>query len=89
MCLIFLEAYIMNSVRWNVAVSPETDHSVRLFLAEHGKSRKGALSHFIEESVRAHILELSAEQVKSENEDVGENELATVVAEALQWARKK
>ena len=79
----------MSAVRWNVAVSPDTDHSVRLFLAEQGKSRKGALSHFIEESVRAHILELSAEQVKLKNEHIGEDELATVVIEALQWARKK
>lgn len=79
----------MSAVRWNVAVSQDTDQSVRLFLAEQGKSRKGALSNFIEESVRAHILELSAEQTKAENEGISENELAAVVSEALQWAREQ
>lgn len=89
MCLNVYGLTNMSAVRWNVAVSQDTDQSVRLFLAEQGKSRKGALSHFIEESVRAHILELSAKQAKSDNEDINENELAAVVAEAVQWARKQ
>lgn len=79
---------IMNSVRWNVAVSPDTDQSVRLFLASQGGGRKGDLSRFIEEAVRAHILELSAEQAKKANVDVAEVDLTAIVAEAIQWARK-
>jgi hypothetical protein len=79
----------MSAVRWNIAVSQDTDQSVRLFLAEQGKSRKGALSNFIEESVRAHILELSAEQTKAENAGINESELASVVSEAIQWAREQ
>ena len=50
----------MNTVRWNIAVSPDTDQSVRMYLAGQG-GRKGDLSRFIEEAVRAHILELSDE----------------------------
>ena len=78
----------MTSVRWNIAVSPDTDQAVRMYLAGQGGGRKGDLSRFIEEAVRAHILELSAEQAKAANADVNEAELAAIVAEAVQWARE-
>ncbi|MCX7177048.1 MAG: ribbon-helix-helix domain-containing protein [Proteobacteria bacterium] len=77
----------MNSVRWNVAVSADTDQSVRLYLAGQGGGRKGELSRFIEEAVRSHILELTAEDAKAANANVAELDLAAVVAEAVQWAR--
>ncbi len=79
----------MNSVRWNIAVSQDTDQSLRMYLAGQGGGRKGDLSRFIEEAVRAHILELSAEQAKAANVDVSEAELTSVVAEALAWARTR
>jgi hypothetical protein len=79
----------MNSVRWNIVVSPDTDQSVRMYLAGQGGGRKGDLSRFIEEAVRAHILELSAEQAKAANADVNEAELTAIVAEALEWARSR
>jgi len=60
-----------------------------MFLASQGGGRKGDLSRFIEEAVRAHILELSAEQVKVANADVSEADLTSMVDEALQWARKR
>jgi hypothetical protein len=78
----------MNSVRWNVAVSADTDQSVRMFLASQGGGRKGDLSRFIEEAVRAHLLELSAEQAKMANVNVSEADLMTIVSEAVQWARE-
>lgn len=79
----------MNSVRWNIAVSPDTDQSVRMFIAAQGGGRKGDLSRFIEEAVRSHILELSAEQAKAANADVNEADLTAIVAEAIQWARER
>ena len=79
----------MTSVRWNIAVSPDTDQSVRMYLAGQGGGRKGDLSRFIEEAVRAHILELSAEQAKAANAEVNGAELSTIVAEALEWARSQ
>lgn len=79
----------MNSVRWNIVVSPDTDQSVRLYLAGQGGGRKGDLSRFIEEAVRAHILELSAEQAKAANADVNEADLSAIVAEAVDWARSQ
>ena len=79
----------MGSVRWNVVVSPDTDRSVRLFLASQGGGRKGDLSRFIEEAVRAHILELTAEEAKAANESVSEDDLAAIVTEAVDWARRR
>ena len=79
----------MNTVRWNIAVSPDTDQSVRMYLAGQGGGRKGDLSRFIEEAVRAHILELSSEQAKAANADVNEADLTSIVAEAVEWARSR
>lgn len=78
----------MNTTRWNVAVSTDTDKSLRIFLASQGGGRKGDLSRFVEKAVRAHILELSAEQAKIANANVSEENIASMVDEALQWARK-
>jgi hypothetical protein len=78
----------MDTIRWNVAVSADTDQSLRMFLASQGGGRKGDLSRFIEEAVRAHILELTAEQVKAANANVSEADLASMVDEALQWAHQ-
>ena len=39
--------------------------------------------------MRAHILELSAEQAKAANADVNEADLTAIVAEALEWARSR
>ena len=78
----------MNTARWNLAVSADIDKSLRMFLASQGGGKKGDLSRFVEEAVRAHILELSAAQAKAANADVSEADLASMVEEALQWARK-
>jgi hypothetical protein len=79
----------MNTVRWNIAVSPDTDQSVRMFLASQGDSRKGSLSRFIEEAVRTFIFERAVEQAKTANANVSEADLTAIVAEAVQWARKR
>ena len=77
----------MSSIRWNIVVSQDTDQSVRMLLASQGGGRKGDLSRFIEEAVRAHILELSAAQAKAANIEVDEADLSSMVAEAVSWAR--
>ena len=78
----------MNPIRWNIAVSPDTDQSVRMFLAAQGGGRKGDLSRFIEKAVRTYIFERAAEQAKEANASVSEADLAAIVAEAVQWARE-
>ena len=77
----------MNTVRWNITVSPEVDQSVRMFLAARGGGRKGDLSRFIEEAVRAHMLELSAEEAKAANSAISERDIDAMVDEALAWAK--
>ena len=79
----------MTTVRWNIAVSPDTDRALRVHLADQGGGRKGDLSRFIEEAVRAHILELTAKQAKAANAEVGEGELAAMIAEAVDWSRRR
>lgn len=79
----------MNSVRWNIVVSSETDQSLRMFLASQGDGRKGSLSRFIEEAVRAYIFELTAAQAKAANANIREADLAAAVDEAVEWARNR
>ena len=78
----------MNTVRWNIAVSPELDQSVRMFLAARGGGRKGDLSRFIEEAVRAYLLERAVEEAKTAASGMGEAELNELIDEAVQWARE-
>ena len=77
----------MNTVRWNIAVSPDVDQSVRMFIAAQGGGRKGDLSRFIEEAVREKVYDLSAAEAKAANRDVGAQDMAAIIDEALIWAR--
>jgi hypothetical protein len=79
---------IMDSVRWNIAVSPDTDQSVRMFIAAQGGGRKGDLSRFIEEAVRSYLLERAVDQAKTAARSVGESELMDLIDEAVHWARE-
>jgi hypothetical protein len=77
----------METTRWNILVSVDTDRALRVFLANRG-GKKGDLSKFIEDAVRARLLELTAEEAKTANLQVDEGELAAVIDGALQWAHK-
>ena len=77
----------MSTTRWNVVVSAETDQALRMFLASQGAGRKGDLSRFIEDAVRSHMLELSAEEAKEANANLTEADLASMIDEALDWAK--
>jgi len=77
----------MGSVRWNLAVSSDTDQSVRMFLASQGGGRKGDLSRFIENAVRTYIFERTVQAAKAQNAQVSEENLTAIVDEAVQWAR--
>ncbi|MFT4055746.1 MAG: ribbon-helix-helix domain-containing protein [Novosphingobium sp.] len=77
----------MSSVRWNIAVSPDTDQSVRMFLAAQGGGRKGDLSRFIEQAVRSYLFEQAVEHAKGAAVDMSETELTDLIDEAVQWAR--
>ncbi len=77
----------MKSVRWNIAVSPDIDQSVRMFIAAQGGGRKGDLSRFIEEAVRAYLLDKAVGQAKAAAGGMSETELSDLIDEAVQWAR--
>jgi hypothetical protein len=49
------------SARWTLTVSADVDRRVRKYLGEVG--RKGDLSAFVEEAVRARLLQLSMKTV--------------------------
>lgn len=78
----------MTTVRWNIAVPRDVDQSVRMFIAAQGGGRKGDLSRFIEEAVRAYLLERAVDQAKTASAGRSETELAHLVDEAVQWARR-
>ena len=78
----------MSTVRWNIAVSPEVDQSVRMFIAAQGGGRKGDLSRFIEEAVRAYLLERAVEQAKAATAGMSEADVTDLIDEAVQWARE-
>lgn len=77
----------MPTVRWNIAVSPDTDQSVRMFLAASGGGRKGDLSRFIEQAVRSYLFEQAVEQAKDATAGIDDVELAGLIDEAVQWGR--
>jgi hypothetical protein len=79
--------YPMSTVRWNIAVSPDTDQSVRMFLAAQGGGRKGDLSRFIEQAVRSYLFEQAVEQAKGATASMDEGDLANLIDEAVEWAR--
>jgi hypothetical protein len=76
----------MATTRWNIAVSTETDRAVRMLLASRG-GRKGDLSRFIEDAVRARLFDETAQMIKSDNIDIPGEEIDRAVEEAIEWAR--
>ena len=51
-----------DTIRWTVKVSPETDRSLRSFLADHGM-RNEDLSKFVERAVHKEMLQQTAGEV--------------------------
>ena len=79
----------MASTRWNLVVSSDTDVTLRQFLASRGGGRKGDLSRFVEDAVRAHVLELSASEATAKNSRRRAKEIEGAIDEALDWARRR
>lgn len=78
----------MATVRWNIAVSAEIDQAVRLFVAARGGGRKGDLSRFIEEVMRAYLLDESLAGAQSPCAPMRAQAWEGLVDEAVQWARR-
>jgi hypothetical protein len=70
------------SVRWNIKVSKETDLALRTFLGSRGM-RKGDLSKFIEQAVRAHVFHRSIQDIKARNARTDQDELQALVDDTV------
>ena len=79
----------MPTARWNLVVSQETDDALRQVLAASGRARKGELSRFVEDAVRARLVEVEAEAAKRVNAGLSEAAITDAVDEALEWARRR
>jgi hypothetical protein len=66
------------AVRWTVKVSKETDLVLRSFLGSHGM-RKGDLSKFIEQAVRAHVFHQTVQDIKARNANTNPDELQSLI----------
>lgn len=72
--------------RWSLSVREETDRRVRAFLGRTG-FKKGDLSSFVEDAVRAEILRRTVLEVHERNADLSAEEAMKLANEAV--ARKR
>ena len=79
----------MKSVRWDIALPPDTDRSVRMFIAAQGGGRKGDPSRLIEAAVRSHMLDRAVGQAKAATAGLSEGELTDLIHGAVTWARDR
>ena len=74
------------AVRWNIKVSMETDLTLRTFLGSQGM-RKGDLSKFIEQAVRAHVFHRTVQDIKARNADRDPDELQALIDDTVKKVR--
>jgi hypothetical protein len=74
------------AVRWNIKVSKETDLTLRTFLGSQGM-KKGDLSKFIEQAVRAHVFHRTVQDIKARNADTDPDEMQALIDDAVREVR--
>jgi hypothetical protein len=74
------------AVRWNIKVSKATDLTLRTFLGSQGM-KKGDLSKFIEQAVRAHVFHRTVRDIKARNAGTNPDEMQALVDEAVREVR--
>jgi hypothetical protein len=77
------------TTRWNLVVPRELDKSLRQFLADEGRGKKGDISRFVTEAVHKHIFETTLRAVREKNANVSQEEIDKAVEESLAWARAR
>lgn len=78
----------MSKVRWTLVVPESTDRALRTYLGKQGM-RKGDLSRFVDEAVRARLFELAIGKVKERNRDADPDELLEIIDEAVNSAWRR
>jgi len=74
------------AVRWNIKVSKETDLTLRTFLGSQGM-KKGDLSKFIEQAVRAHVFHRTVRDIKARNADTDPDEMLALIDNTVREVR--
>ena len=74
------------AVRWHIRVSRETDLRLRSFLDSQGR-KKGDLSKFIEQAVRAHGFHRTVQDIKARNARTDPGELQALIDETVREVR--
>jgi hypothetical protein len=74
------------TISWTVAVSKQTDTSLRTFLAERGMA-EADFSKFIEDAVKWRVFEQTLAEVRGKFADLPPEEIETLVEEAVAYAR--
>ena len=74
------------AVRWNIKVSRDTDLTLRTFLGSRGM-KKGDLSRFIEQAVRAHVFHRTVQDLKARNAGTDPDELEVLIDDAVRDVR--
>jgi hypothetical protein len=74
------------AVRWNIKVSKETDLNLRTFLGSQGM-KKGDLSKFIEQAVRAHVFHCTVQDIKARNAGTDPDEMQALIDRAVHEVR--
>ena len=77
----------MSKVRWSIVVPESTDKALRTYLAGTGM-KKGAISNFVVEAVQLRLFDLVTETVKERNEQYDEDDIFSVIDEAVSIARR-
>jgi len=72
----------MSNVRWSIVVPEETDRALRSFLARRG-TKKGDISHFVQEAVQSRLFELTVDGIKERNRPHDQNEIMEAINDAL------
>jgi hypothetical protein len=78
----------VSTIRWNIAVSPEMDREVRMFIAAQGGGSKGDLSRFVEAAVTSYLFDRSVSEANAAAAGLSDAELANLIDEAVSWARE-
>ena len=74
------------AVRWNIKVSKETDLTLRTFLGSQGM-KKGDLSKFIAQAVRAHAFHRTVRDIKARNADTDPDEMLALIDDTVREVR--
>jgi len=77
----------MATIRWNLAVSEETDRAVRDYLASNKTISNEGLSEFIESAVCSYLFEQEVEKAKAATAGMDEQQINSLIDEAIDWVR--